>query len=90
LIARSAPRDLYDVNNMLKNKLFNKNEQEILRKIVVFYLVVGADFSKIDFEYKKLKQINDPLLRAALIPRLRKTETFDFEQAKAEIILYAV
>jgi predicted nucleotidyltransferase component of viral defense system len=88
LIARSAPRDLYDVNNMLKNNIFNKNEQEILRKIVVFYLVVGTDYSKIDFEYNKIKQINYPKIRAALIPLLRKTEKFDFEQAKAEVLNY--
>jgi predicted nucleotidyltransferase component of viral defense system len=58
LIARSTPRDLYDVNNMLKNNIFGDNEQEILRKIVVFYIVVGGDISRIDFEYNKLKQIN--------------------------------
>jgi predicted nucleotidyltransferase component of viral defense system len=88
LIARSTPRDLYDVNNMLQNNIFSTAEQEILRKIVVFYLVVGADFSKIDFEYSKLKQINYPKIKAALIPLLRKTEKFDFEQAKTEVLNY--
>ncbi|GHT52856.1 hypothetical protein AGMMS49982_14220 [Bacteroidia bacterium] len=88
LIARSSPRDLYDVNNMLKNNIFNLTEQEILRKIVTFYLVVGSDFSKVDFEYSKLRQINYPKIRAALIPLLRKTEKFDFEQAKTMVMSY--
>jgi predicted nucleotidyltransferase component of viral defense system len=88
LIARSTPRDLYDVNNMLQNNIFDTTEQALLRKIITFYLVVGADFSKIDFEYNKLKQINYPKIRAALIPLLRKTEKFDFEQAKTEVLSY--
>ncbi|GHS93559.1 hypothetical protein FACS1894207_0180 [Bacteroidia bacterium] len=88
LIARSTPRDLYDVDNMLKNNIFSKNEQEFLRKIVVFYIVVGGDISKIDFQYNKLRQIDYPKIRAALIPLLRKTEKFDFEKAKSTVLNY--
>ncbi|GAP71551.1 hypothetical protein SAMD00024442_14_12 [Candidatus Symbiothrix dinenymphae] len=73
---------------MLQNNIFNITEQEILRKIVTFYLVVGSDFSKVDFEYSKLRQINYPKIRAALIPLLRKTEKFDFEQAKTMVMSY--
>ena len=42
LIERAAPRDMYDVNRMIKQKIFKDDQMYILRKIVVFYLAVGG------------------------------------------------
>jgi len=85
LIARSAPRDIYDVNNMLKYHIFKAEEQNLLRKISIFYMVVGGDYSKIDFSYTKISNLTYPQIRKALIPLLKKSEHFDFEQAKIDV-----
>ena len=89
LIERTAPRDLYDVNNMISHNIILPEEQDLLRKIVVFYLVLGAK-----------KQIEPPLnlngintlkysqIKANLIPVLRKSERFDFEMAKTVVKEY--
>ena len=42
LIERTAARDLYDIQNMLKYNVIQSGKQDLLRKIVVFYLVIGA------------------------------------------------
>ena len=43
LLNRTAPRDLYDVHNMLQFGLFNESEQDMLRKCVVFYSCISSD-----------------------------------------------
>ncbi|MDR2424876.1 MAG: nucleotidyl transferase AbiEii/AbiGii toxin family protein [Prevotellaceae bacterium] len=88
LIYRSVPRDLYDVNNMLKYNIFNDCEREVLRKTVIFYLVVGGYYGKIDWDYAKIKNMNFTVIRRGLIPLLRKTEHFDFESAKTAVLNY--
>ncbi|KAA6316659.1 hypothetical protein EZS27_033062, partial [termite gut metagenome] len=42
LIERTAPRDLYDVQNMIKHNIIHSEEQDLLRKIILFYLALGA------------------------------------------------
>lgn len=88
LISRSTPRDLYDVSNMLKYNVFNDGEREILRKTVLFYIVVGGDYGKIDWGYDKIKRMNFTVIRRGLIPLLRKSEHFDFESAKTKVLNY--
>lgn len=85
LIARSAPRDMYDVNNMLKYHIFDAEEQNLLRKISIFYMVVGGDYSKMDFNYTKISNTTYPQIRKGLIPLLKKSEHFDFEQVKIDV-----
>ena len=42
LLDRTAPRDLYDVDNMIKYGLFHgRDERNALRKCAVFYMAVG-------------------------------------------------
>lgn len=42
LLDRAAPRDLYDVDNMIKHGLFQGSEErKLLRKCAVFYVAVG-------------------------------------------------
>ena len=42
LIERAAPRDMYDVNRMIKENIFKEDQMDMLRKIVVFYLAAVA------------------------------------------------
>jgi predicted nucleotidyltransferase component of viral defense system len=86
LIERTAPRDLYDVNNMLRYNIIRPEEQNLLRKIVVFYLVLGAK-KKVEppFNFESINALKYNQIRAHLIPVLRKSERFDFETAKTVV-----
>ena len=72
LIGRSAARDIYDVYNMVKHRLFTKNEEmTLLRKAVVFYLTVGSSRKDYDTptEYTVFSQIDKirfPQIRSQL------------------------
>jgi len=86
LIERTAPRDLYDVQNMLKYMVIGGDEQNLLRKIIVFYLVLGGR-KKIEFPLNidAIEALKYPQIRANLIPLLKKSERFDFETAKTAV-----
>lgn len=43
LLTRTAPRDLYDMYNMVKYGLFDESEGEMLCKCAVFYSAIGAE-----------------------------------------------
>ena len=87
LIERSATRDLYDVHKMLTIKIFDKQDFEMLRKTVLFYLAVG-DSKKLEeyYSFESIKKLKFSHIRSTLLPVLRKNEHFDFENAKEEII----
>lgn len=89
LIERTAPRDLYDIYNMLRFGIFDESEQELLKKCVIFYLAVGgskAISTMISFE--GIDNLSFSKIRQTLLPVIRKSEKFDFESAKAEVKQY--
>ena len=89
LIARTAPRDLYDVNNMIIHNIIQPEEEDLLRKIVVFYLVLGAKKQiELPFDFENMNALKYNQIRANLIPILRKNEKFDFETAKTVVKEY--
>ena len=83
LIERTAARDLYDVHNMIKCDVIKEEEQGSLRKIVIFYLVIGAKHRiELPFHFDNINNLKYNQIRAKLIPVLKKSEHFDFEAAK--------
>jgi predicted nucleotidyltransferase component of viral defense system len=86
LIERTAARDLYDVQNMLKYNVIQADKQDLLRKIVVFYLVIGAKKRvALPFSFESINSLKYNQIRANLIPILKKSEHFDFEAAKITV-----
>ena len=91
LIGRGAARDIYDVHNMIVQKLFTKREElNLLRKATVFYLTVGSSRENNDTptsytEFPQMDKIRFSQIRSQLLPVLRRSERFDFEQVKAEV-----
>jgi predicted nucleotidyltransferase component of viral defense system len=86
LIERTAARDLYDVQNMLKYSVIQADEQDLLRKIVVFYLVIGAKKKvELPFNFENINSLKYNQIRVNLIPVLKKSEHFDFEFAKTTV-----
>jgi predicted nucleotidyltransferase component of viral defense system len=88
LISRTAPRDIYDVYNMLKHSLIPKEEQDLLRKTVLFYLAVGGKKNVKEIRLDALTTLKYQHFRDNLIPLLRRSEKFDFEQAKTDVLAY--
>ena len=89
LIERAAPRDMYDVNRMIKQKIFKDDQMDMLRKIVVFYLAVGGkNKPEKEYSFERIQNIKFPQIRSYLIPVLKKTEKFDFEEAKANVVSF--
>jgi len=83
LIERTAARDLYDVQNMLTYNVIQSGKQDLLRKIVIFYLVIGAKKKiELPFNFESINSLSYNRIRTNLIPMLRKNEQFDFETAK--------
>ena len=94
LVNRGAMRDLYDVNEMITNNLFSQQEeQNLLRRLFVFYHSVGATSKADDVNLQftslpKIESINYTQVRAQLIPVLRRSDRFDFEQAKRNVLSF--
>ena len=87
LIERCAARDLFDVYNMIDNKLIALSEMYLLRKIIIFYLLIGSK-NKIIFPllFENIRSLNYNLIRKNLIPVLNRNHPFNFETAKTEVI----
>jgi len=92
LLNRGAMRDMYDVRNMIQQGLFTSPyEQDLLRKTVVFYMTVGSSMPVGDIptsftDFPQLENISFAKIRAQLLPVLRRTEKFDFVEAKDLVI----
>ena len=88
LVNRGAMRDMYDIWNMIHSGLFITDaERDLLRKSFVFYLTVGSSIpiGKIPTSFSSfpiIENANFSKIRAQLLPMLRKTEKFDFAEAK--------
>ncbi|WP_294083892.1 nucleotidyl transferase AbiEii/AbiGii toxin family protein [Proteiniphilum sp. UBA5384] len=86
LIERTASRDLYDIQNMLKYNIIYPDEMGKLRKIVLFYLAVGgSDKPSISYDFESIDNLKFTQIRSSLLPVLKKSERFDFESAKVEV-----
>ncbi|MBQ8935909.1 MAG: nucleotidyl transferase AbiEii/AbiGii toxin family protein [Oscillospiraceae bacterium] len=88
LLNRTAPRDLYDVHNMLKFGLFDESEQEMLRRCIIFYSAIGSDQIPTDFQFSQIENVPQYRIKTDLLPVLRRSEVFDLKLAQAEITEY--
>ncbi len=50
LLSRAAARDLYDTRNMIEFGIFDKSEEEMLKKCVIFYAAISAKKINKDFD----------------------------------------
>ena len=90
LIGRGAMRDVYDVYNMLRFELFNEEDLNMLRKVLVFYLAVGSNCKAEDVpdkfsSFPQIDNITFSQVRAQLLPVLSNREKFDYLAAKQEV-----
>lgn len=88
LLSRTAPRDLYDVYNMLNYGLFDESEQDMLRKCVVFYLGIGSDIISVDLSLGNLWRMPQRQIKAELAPVLHSGDFFDLKPARESVADY--
>lgn len=82
LLSRAAARDLYDTRNMIHFSLFDKSEEELLRKCVVFYAAVSAKDLNKTFDTKAIDSITQRKIKTDLLPVIKRKDAFELESAK--------
>lgn len=86
--------NIYDVYGMIQANLFETNEERaLLRKILVFYLVVGSSCKTeevtLDFKHiKHIEKLSFSQVRAHLLPVLSRKEKFDFNAVKEQVLSF--
>lgn len=85
LLTRTAPRDLYDMHNMVKYGIFDESETDLLRKCAVFYSAIGAEQPPEKFELDHIGKVSAQQIKRDLNPVLRKGEKFQLEVVQKEV-----
>ncbi len=86
LLDRAAPRDLYDVDNMIKYGLFyGREEKDMLRKCAVFYMAVGNKEVSEKISLTAIDEITWYRIKTDLIPVKRQREKFDLDETKQRV-----
>ena len=88
LLNRTAPRDLYDIRNMLKLGTVAREDEALLRKIVMFYAALGSDAVPEAFTIDSIPQVQQFKIKSELVPVLRQGEWFEAKTAQREIAEY--
>lgn len=88
LINRAAPRDLYDLSNMLKYSLFDDGEQEMLRKCVVFYSAIGSEETPESFSFDSILALRQNKIKSDLLPVLKTGVFFDVKESQVQCVDY--
>jgi len=85
LLSRTAPRDLYDLHNMIKYGVVGENEQDVYRKCVAFYSAVSTEHPPKEFEFDNLGTVTGMQIKRDLVPVLRQGERFDLDIVRDEV-----
>jgi hypothetical protein len=85
LLTRTAMRDLYDINNMLKFGLFDESQYDMLRKCAVFYAAIAGERAIDSSAVQKIDAVTYQQVRTDLKPVLRKDDDFNLEAAKKSV-----
>lgn len=86
LLNRAAPRDLYDISNMIKYGIFDDNQREMLRKCCVFYNAISSETVSDDFRFEAIKDISLRQIKTSLYPVLRNNDRFNLEETQELVI----
>ena len=88
LLNRTAPRDLYDIHNLLELGLFDESEQAMLKKCVVFYSCIGSETVHKEFTFESLDKMPQNKIKTDLLPVLRFGAYFDLKPAREKVTDY--
>jgi predicted nucleotidyltransferase component of viral defense system len=85
LFNRTAPRDLYDIYNLVKFGLIEETEEPLLRKCVFFYSAIGAESPPFEFQFNTIDQVTQNRIKTDLYPVLRNKDNFDLKTAQLQV-----
>jgi predicted nucleotidyltransferase component of viral defense system len=88
LLNRAAPRDLYDIHNLLQYDLFDKSEEILLRKCVVYYSAVGSESRPLEFKLDNIEKITQNRIKTSLYPVLRSKDKFDLKDSQLQVMTW--
>lgn len=87
LLSRTAPRDLYDIHNMIKQSVFSAEEKELLKKCVVFYRALN-DNAADTFDLSVIDALRPYEIKTMLLPVIHRKEFVDLPQMKQNVKEY--
>ena len=88
LLLRTAARDLYDINNMLRFEIFDEADEVMLRKCIVFYTAIASKTIPETYNVECIENLTWQRIKTSLVPVIRKTEKFDLDNAKKNVKAY--
>ncbi len=88
LLNRTAPRDLYDIHNLLEFGLFDEREQNMLRKCVIFYSCISSETVHKEFTFEAINKMPQNKIKTDLLPVLRFGAYFDLNPARKKVTDY--
>ena len=86
LFNRTAPRDLYDIYNMIKFRMISDDNRDMYRKCVVFYSAIGAENVPDEFSFECISGVSAQQIRTILRPVLRNGEKIDLQTVRQEVV----
>lgn len=87
LLSRTAPRDLYDIHNIIKQGVFSDDEKELLKKCAVFYRALN-DNAGDTFDLSVIDALKPYEIKTMLLPVIHRKEFVDLPQMKQTVKEY--
>ncbi len=85
LFNRTAPRDIYDIHNLVRFSLFDEPEQILLRKCIVYYSAIASESPPSKFNIGSVDRVTQNQIKRELNPVLRSKDKFNLETAQLQI-----
>lgn len=85
LLSRTAPRDLYDLHNMVRFGVIGDDKKELYRKCVVFYSAISTEHPPKEFELNNIGNVTKMQIKRDLDPVLRKGKRFELNVVQEEV-----
>lgn len=87
LLSRTAPRDLYDIHNMINHCVFSAEEKELLKKSIVFYRALNNQAAEA-FDLSVIDALKPYEIKTMLLPVIHRKEFVDLPQMKQTVKEY--
>lgn len=87
LLSRTAPRDLYDIHNMIRQNVFPAEEKELLKKSVVFYRALNDQAAEA-FDLSVVDALRPYEIKTMLLPVIHRKEFVDLPLMKQTVKEY--
>lgn len=88
LLNRAAARDLYDLFNMQKYRLFDESQETVFKKCIIFYSAIASENVPEHFDFGRIRKISAQKIKTDLTPVLRRAEHFDLPAAQKQVEEY--